>query len=614
MITVSSRANGDSVVKACATDDTHVKGAIDLKTAIGLGGRISFSCPAGSVITITAIRDIVTSTTIDGGGLITLDAGGTVPMFSMSNSGTVLTLKGVTLRRGRSNPNPFPKPNPGGNGGIVSGRGMVEIVNSTIRDTSNAIWMVAGAVRVSDSEFADGAGTAIFAPTIELVRARVHGAAIHPVVSTGGTVSIADSQFIGSGSSTFDKCQLSIARSKFSGSSSTAVVSGCSTTISGGEFSNNHGQNGGALLVTKNAAGLQINGVKFTGNDAELAGGAIAFEAVTGAKRNISFADVVFDSNRAADGGAISLGTAIENDLSLLGRALIFSNNQAKTSGGAIAGTNAQIALTRVLFNGNAAGNRGGAISLMTYAQRPSVIASSIFNSNSSPNGSALFGSTVKFLNVTIANSQRGPALATFWPAPAPWRIITFRNVVFVANAAPVCDARGGNNLNNPLFQDAGNNVQFPAAGCLASIPVADPKLDAMFIPAPDGAASGKGDLATCVASPVNGVDLFGRHRPQGKSCSIGAVEGDIVDAVINSNPQYGNPPKLPPNPNCQCASTTPSTSTTSPPSPSIATVAPLTPPPSLTPPQTTTPSTSVPPDSSTPSSQPPSTTPPGSR
>jgi hypothetical protein len=135
IITASSRANGDSVVSACATDNTHVKGTIDLNTALGLGGRISFSCPAGSVITITAMHNIVSSTTIDGGGLITLDAGGTVPMFSMSNPGTVLTLRGVTLRRGRSNPNPFPKPNPGGNGGIVSGRGTVEILNSTIRDT-----------------------------------------------------------------------------------------------------------------------------------------------------------------------------------------------------------------------------------------------------------------------------------------------------------------------------------------------------------------------------------------------------------------------------------------------------------------------------------------------
>ena len=74
----------------------------------------------------------------------------------------------VTLRRGKSIPNPFPHPNPGGNGGVVSGRGVVEMIHTNVQATSNPIWITDGAARVSDSEFADGAGTAIFAPAIEL--------------------------------------------------------------------------------------------------------------------------------------------------------------------------------------------------------------------------------------------------------------------------------------------------------------------------------------------------------------------------------------------------------------------------------------------------------------
>ena len=583
----ASPVRGDTVVNRCDTDNAGVAG--DLRTALAAGGRVTFNCPAGTVIPMTMTHFLRTSTTIDGGGLITLDARGTVSMFSMSDPASVLTLRGLTLRRGRSIPGSVPIPSPGGAyGGVVSGRGIVEVMNSTIQDTANAIWMVDGAAKVTDSEFADGAGTAISAPTIELVRTKVHGTVIHPVSNSGGTVSIRDSQFTGGNTSTFDKCRLSITGSKFLSSISTAVISGCDTEISGGEFSNNHGQNGGALFLTKSAAGLRINGVKFAGNVADRAGGAIAFEPTTGPERVISLADVVFENNRAIDGGAVHLGGFIENNLKLVGRALIFSKNQAKNTGGAIAGTNAQVTLARALFTGNSAGNWGGAISILTYAQRPSVIANSIFNGNTSPRGSALLGSNTQFLNVTIANSQGGPALSPFWPAPEPWRIISFHNVAFSGNTAAVCDPNGGNHLNNPLFRDDGHNVQFPAGGCPADIPVADPKFDSMFIPAMGGAANGKGDLTTCTAAPVNGVDLFGRHRPQGKNCSIGAVEGDIEDAVVHANPQFHDPPKLPPN-TCPCDSdaSTANAPPTTPAPPSIVAVPPVTPPATLTQPST---------------------------
>src|SRR5260370_20563386 len=46
------------------------------------------------------------------------------------------------------------------------------------------------------------------------------------------------------------------------------------------------------------------------------------------------------------------------------------------------------------------------------------------------------------------------------------------------------------------------------------------------------GPATGGADLGACTTAPVNGVDVYGQRRPQGKGCTIGAVEGDIEDLL----------------------------------------------------------------------------------
>ena len=550
----SGAAWADTIVNRCSVDDTRLISASDLGRAIAAGGHITFNCPAGTVIKITVTHRIRTSTTIDGGGSVVLDAGGKVSMFSIAKPATVLSLKNITLRRGQSKPGQ-PTLHRNGFGGIVWGQGTLEIANVNIQNTTNPIVLTAGSVRIADTEFSDDLGTEILAPTIELTRVRDHGAGVQPLRNSGGTVNIKDSQFVGVGSSNVDKCRLNIMGSLFSGSTSTALISGCDTSISGRNFSNNHGHDGGALFITKNALTVKMQGVRFSGNAADAAGGAVAFEASSGTNQQIYLGDVIFEGNRATDGGAISLGTSIENDLKLVGQALIFSSNRAVRSGGAIDGTNAQILISRALFVGNSSGRSGGAISLLTYSLRPTTIANSIFTHNGSPVGSTMIGSTTSMINVTIANSEGGPSLSAFWPTPNPDRIIKFRNVAMVDNAFPVCDNSGGNNLGEPMFGDSGNNLQFPSSGCPPTIPVANPKFDAMYIPGIDGAASGKGDLATCTTVPVNGVDIYGRHRPQGKACSIGAVEGDIEDAIEQSNPRFRNLPALPKDKTCQCDS-----------------------------------------------------------
>ena len=164
----------DAVVNRCTADTEPIAGtAIDLQTAIHRGGHITFNCPAATTITMTMPHSITQNTQIDGGGSITLDARGTVSMFNMSNAQTVLSLTGLTLRRG--NPQPVNVGPIALSGGIVSGRGTVQVVNSTIADTSSAINLIDGQVTVSNSEFSNGQGVAIHAPSIDLTATKIHG-------------------------------------------------------------------------------------------------------------------------------------------------------------------------------------------------------------------------------------------------------------------------------------------------------------------------------------------------------------------------------------------------------------------------------------------------------
>ena len=94
-----SNASADAVVTLCSADNEPMAG-MDLRRAIAAGGHITFNCPAGTTIPVSMTHTVSVDTQIDGGGSITLDARGTMSMFMMSNAPTVLTLNGLTLRRG----------------------------------------------------------------------------------------------------------------------------------------------------------------------------------------------------------------------------------------------------------------------------------------------------------------------------------------------------------------------------------------------------------------------------------------------------------------------------------------------------------------------------------
>jgi len=520
-------ATADQVVTLCASDIQPGPG-INLSAALAAGGRVTFQCGAQATIKITQMHTVTATTEILGKNAVTLDAGGTTAIFRITAPGATLKLVDLTLRGGR--------PTGANLGGIVWGTGTVELTRSRIESSTNPVYLTAGAVRATESEIADSAGIAITAPAVELTRSRVHGAGSRPVRAEGGPVLIRDTDIWGSNASTFFGCQLRIERSRFTANGGPAESGGaihttCDTTIEETDFVNNRAKAGGAIYL-RDGGRLAVRGAHFTGNEAQAEGGAIAVSSPWIPPRTITLRHVTFSGNRAKSGGAIHLGTAIENEMSLDGTAVLFEKNAAADTGGAIAGTNAAVRLARAVFNGNRAEKNGGAVALTTFAQRPSILANTLLVRNVAPTGSVFRGSGIRFVNSTIAGNQ-GPAVDYFWPSPSlanppDWRLVRLVNTLVVGN-------QGGGCAGGPfsvLLRDGGKNLQFPTADCGVTVPVVDPQLDGFYVPLPAGPAHGKADPATCSAGPVNGIDVYGQARLKGGGCTIGAVEGDIEDLI----------------------------------------------------------------------------------
>jgi predicted outer membrane repeat protein len=130
------------------------------------------------------------------------------------------------------------------------------------------------------------------------------------VLSTEGDVVISNSQFTSSGTSVFSNCALAISDSAFNAHVGTgdggALRVNCNGSIERSEFHNNRAVHGGAIYVGNASTEVLMQWLKFVGNNAEVTGGAIAFETPA-TRLTITLRNSVFDSNRAWEGGAINL-------------------------------------------------------------------------------------------------------------------------------------------------------------------------------------------------------------------------------------------------------------------------------------------------------------------
>ena len=72
-----------------------------LNSALSGGGSVSFNCGGSHTITLTSEKTISSSTTINGGGQISLSGGDAIRLSNLQN-GASLTLQAITLRDGFS--------------------------------------------------------------------------------------------------------------------------------------------------------------------------------------------------------------------------------------------------------------------------------------------------------------------------------------------------------------------------------------------------------------------------------------------------------------------------------------------------------------------------------
>jgi predicted outer membrane repeat protein len=288
MITLGTAAQAAGVVgngtPASCTDAA-------LNTALAGGGTVTFNCGAAPVtIVVIGSKIISTSTTIDGGGLVTLSGGGLYPIIN--SGGTIaLTLQNLTLTGGQSTGNNGSAlaTSPGvtltmtnvtvnGNGAVGAGDNAVSILGPATIQSSNfysneggAIAISGSSVSISDTTFSnnhsalfDGAAILLISGTLSVTGSTfsyntASGAFGGGAIFSQGAATIVNSTFYGNG------------HSSHQGGAITSSGAGAQLTLANVTISGNVAVGGGGGVSVVSGAALAINTI-FDGNTGNCAG------------------------------------------------------------------------------------------------------------------------------------------------------------------------------------------------------------------------------------------------------------------------------------------------------------------------------------------------------
>ena len=527
-------ARADALVTLCDSDDQAGAG-VNLSAAIALGGTITFACPGHPALKITHTHIITRPTTIDGGNTLSLHLAAAGDLAMLFDSGIGIGVRNIGLTGN-------------GTGTALDTLGAALLVDrvhiSGFRIGVNAS---IGRLTVSNSSF-DALDFAVVAHTS--VPTNVTGATFINIRSSPlrifGSATIEQVSVASSGQSTMQAeggqpCTSFVIGSAFTnntapaGQGGGALVVGCDVAVRDTLFENNVAPgDGGAVLISDAVASVSFRSTKFIGNNSALSGGAIAmFHASPTAAAELRLQYVTFRQNRASNaGGAVYyLGTPAAR---LLGGALLFNGNTAR-GGGAVWWPVGPLDIDRGIFTANHADVLGGAV-VHHGLYGPSVLSNCLMSGNTAAGGGAVQGRGLRLVNCTVAGNSAPALLGASGPGPAEGGAADLRigllNSIVTGSSGANCGA-----LDGVSFADEGHNLQFPDAGCGASIPVADAKLDTMFVPAYFSPAFQAGDALVCAAAPVHGRDVYGQPRPQGAVhaqalCTIGAVEGELQQVL----------------------------------------------------------------------------------
>ena len=506
----------DAVVSGACTE-TQFDAALTTVQTTG-GGTLTFACGGAKTITLTAQKNLIVNTTLDGGGVITLSGGDATRLFFV-NGGVRFVTNNITLSNGSS---------PVG-GGLVEATGAQMTFNNT---------------RLLNS------------------RADAQGGAIYCFVGTGGTLTLNNSTVEGNlshrgGGIYNDGCAMTVNNSQFRNNRATLTSSG--GTAGGGGIYNatgsqltivrstlqgNNGFDGGALTVATGASAL-IQGSTIQSNQAAYGAGLENSGVVTvtdsllhdnraenvgGGLWNLNGQVVMtrttVSANRAFEGGGInSYGDHVE-----LYNVNIINNQATGSDGGGIYHTGGTFFVTNGTISGNTAKRDGGGIHQNSGDNL--LLRNVTVSGNQAERFGGGFHHLARFailINVTLGNNMAvaGNALYESADGSAGPGILQLTNTLIFGSV---------NNCDGNLFQSGGHNVT--AGSCSSLVNATDRQVnDALIgalsynggffvmqthLPLAGSPVINGGDGASCRATDQRGAARVG-------VCDVGAVEADAA-------------------------------------------------------------------------------------
>jgi predicted outer membrane repeat protein len=278
---------GNAVVSTC----NFVSLQTAISTANSGGGTITFTC--SGTIAFTSELIITANVTINGGGTIIFDGGGSTRFFFV-NTGALLTLDSLTLQNGNAM-----------NGGAILAEGTLTIANSTF--VSNTVF----------DETTTARGGAILAEdTLTVSNSTFNNNSALGSNGLGGAI-------VANGATTISN---STFESNLSVRNGGAIIGTDTLTISNSTFESNlSGENGGAIIVTGTL--ITISNSTFNNNSASGGGGAIL------TTNTLTISNSTFNNNRGLGGGGAlrTFGTSTVTHSTFANHAVNTLNNSINT-------------------------------------------------------------------------------------------------------------------------------------------------------------------------------------------------------------------------------------------------------------------------------------------
>jgi predicted outer membrane repeat protein len=439
---------------------THCNDDAELSNMLVGGGRVTFDCGTATIV-LSSTKTITASTTIDGGGSLTLSGDNARRLFVV-NAGARLELDDIVIEKGLSRD---------GHGGAIYNLDTVSISNSQFRNNATT---------------SDWSGGAIFSNSHLVMNNTVFS---NNEAGSGGAIyaqsSINQTNIF---TTTFDHNFTTNTDSSAGFGGALLLTDGATATVSASILSQNDARQGGAVDA-RSGSRLFIDGSTISRNSATRDGGGIDIDLSTATLTNVTLS-----GNSGQQGGAI---TTFAGEVTL--SSVTLSGNSAIYGAGyhTFLGTHT---FTNVTFSGNTAQSSGGGI----YNSRGTMTLTNVTIANNS-GGNGLVGGIVnvgggpdphlRLKNVAIAAGTTGANCQFVVPPDSS---------EFNLSDDDTCNfGTGRDNANlllGPLADNGGSTLT--------------------HLPGPGSAAIGNGTNAGCPPTDQRGVS-----RPQGLFCEVGSVE-----------------------------------------------------------------------------------------